>query len=176
MKQNLLILTILLFSNLSFGQTLKIEDFRKSYDYYKPLEHKQLLSKGFSLVTDSISTLRKKFIFNKLDKKEIVELIFSEDGEGGEYLVIRYLLKNKISYTNFIAKLTHNKFKYSKRNKRYQLPTSSYSGENVYIKGLTEIKGDNYFEIEYHNYKDKALGAIRTNMRIIEPPTLDTIK
>lgn len=176
MKKYLLILLLILFTNLSFGQTLKIVDFRKSYDYYKPLEHKQLLSKGFFLVTDSISTLRKKFIFNKLNKQEIVELTFSEDGEGGEFLTIRYLLKSKISYTNFITKPTLNKFKYSKINKRYQLPTSSYSGENVSLKGMTEINGEKYFEINYNHYKEKALGPVRTNMRIIKPPTLDTIK
>jgi hypothetical protein len=154
---------------------LNLTDFRKSYNYHRPNEHNWILDKGFFLTADTILDLRKKFIFCKLNKEEIIVQEFLEDGEGGEFLKIKYLLKNEKSYKKFIDKLAVNKFKYSKRNKRYQLPTSSYSGENVYLNGVTEYNGEIYYELEYHSYVEKALGLGRRNY-ISEPLKIDTIK
>ncbi|AZB01844.1 hypothetical protein EG359_20600 [Chryseobacterium joostei] len=162
---------------ISFGQTLKVSDLRKAFNYYKPTEHKQLLSKGFKILNDTSSGNQKKINFIKSDTKEIVELIFTEDVEGGEYLSITYYLPSELTYNRFIATLTTYKFKYSKRNKRYQLPTSSYSGENVYPKGLTLNNEKKYYSLEYVSYIDKALSGPRPGLRndIETPPINDSI-
>lgn len=158
---NLYILIVILFVNLSFAQTLKITDFRKIVNY----SNKQLSSKGFILINDSISTHEKKFKFNKPDTKEIVELTFTADKEGNEYSTIVYFLPTEFTYKNFISTLTTYKFKYSKRNTRYQLPTSSYSGENIYLKGLIQLDGKKYYTLKYDHYVDKALSV----------PTIDSL-
>ncbi len=161
----------------SFGQTLNISDLRKLFNYHKPTEHKQLFSKGFKVLSDTISINQKKIKFIKPDTKEIVELRFTEDGEGSEYLSITYFLLSDLAYKKIISTLAIYKFKYSKRNKRYQLPTSSYSGENVYPKGLTENNGKNYYSLEYVSYTDKALVGPRPEMRndIELPPMKENI-
>jgi hypothetical protein len=174
-KHNFSILILILFVNSSFGQTLKLTDFRKAYNYYKPTNHKQFLSKGFHLLSDTISTNQKKFRFNKTDTREIIELTFIEDGEGGEYLNIKYFLTTEIAYKKIISTLTANKFKYSNRNKRYQLPINSYSGENIYLNGLTQINGQKYYFLEYDSYVDKALSGPRPEFRNDKKPTVDTI-
>lgn len=160
MKKNVCILILVLFVNFSFGQTLKLTDFRKAYNYHNPTDSRLLLSKGFKLTADSVLTNKRKLIF-KNQNKEIVELIFMEDGEGSEYLNIKYFLTTERDYKNFLSTLTIYKFKYSKKNKRYQLPTSSYSGENVYLNGLTQTDGLNYYSLEYDRYVDKALSGPR---------------
>lgn len=171
MKQNVCILILVLFVNFSFGQTLKITDFRKAYNDQNPTDHKQLLSKGFKLSTDSILTNKRKFIFKNQNSKEIIELTFIEDGEGSEYLNIKYFLTTELTYKKFISTLPTYKFKYSKRNKRYQLPTSSYSGENISLNGLTQTDGQKYYSLEYNRYVDKALSGPRPEVRNnIEPP------
>jgi uncharacterized protein YxeA len=173
-KQNFIILTFILLVNSASGQTLKLADLRKAYNYYKPTEHKQLLSKGFHLLSDTISTNQKRFAFSKTDTKEIIELTFTQDGEGGEYLNIRYFLPTEFSYKKFISTLPTYKFKYSKRNKRYQLPASSYSGENVYLHGLTQADGKKYYYLDYASYVDKALSGPRPEMKNnIKPPAVD---
>lgn len=175
-KHNFYILILILFVNLSFGQTLKVSDFRKAFNYDKLAEHKLLVSKGFKLMRDTISTFQKKFKFNKPDTKEIIELTFTEDGEGGEYLSIIYFLPAEFTYKNFISTLTTYKFKYSKRNTRYQLPTSSYSGENIYLNGLAQINGKKYYSLEYERYLDKALSGPRPEFRDDKTPIVDSIK
>ncbi|MFB9079994.1 hypothetical protein ACFFLS_08890 [Flavobacterium procerum] len=166
-KQNLCILILMVFVNSSFAQTLKISDFRKTFNYDKSTDYKQFVSKGFILLRDTISTKQKKFKFHKQNTNEIIELTFIEDGEGSEYLSILYILPNELAYKNFIAKIPTYKFKYSKRNTRYQLPTSSYSGENIYLNGLMQINEKKYYAIKYESYKDKALSVppdfFRTN-------------
>jgi hypothetical protein len=176
LKHNLYILIAILFANSSFGQTLKISDFRKAYNYYKPTEHKQLVSKGFELVKETISTHQKKFKFNKPDTKEIIELTFTEDGEGGEYLSILYFLPAEIAYKNFISTLAAYKFKYSKRNTRYQLPASSYSGENIYLNGLIPINEKKYYSLKYDHYVDKALSGPRPEFKNEKIPITDSLK
>ena len=166
---------VLLSVNSTFGQTLKVSDLRKAFDYHKPTEHKQLLSKGFKLLNDTISTNQKIFNFIKPNTKEIIDLVFTENGEGDEYLSITYHLPSELSYKKLIATLTTYKFKYSKRNKRYQLPTSSYSGENVYPKGLTQNNGKKYYSLEYVSYIDKALSGPRPEFRRdVTPPIIDS--
>lgn len=171
-KHPLYVLTLLLFANTSFSQTLKVSDFRKAFNYYNPAEHKQLSSKGFKLLSDTISVNNKKFKFYKQNTNEIIELTFKEDGEGGEYLSILYFLPNEFPYKNFISTLKTYKFKYSKRNTRYQLPSSSYSGENIYLNGLTQTNGKMYYSLKYDNYKDKALSGPRPEFKI---PIVDSI-
>ena len=164
----------MLFANLSFGQTLKVTDLRKAFNYHKPTEHKQLLSKGFKLLSDTISINKKKFKYNKPDTKEIIELTFTENGEGDEYLSIIYFLPSEFTYKKFIATLATYKFKYSKRNTRYQLPTSSYSGENVYLNGLIQNNGKKYYSLEYVNYVEKALSGPRPEFwNDIKPPPIN---
>lgn len=171
------ILILVFLANFCFAQTLKLSDLRKSYNYHKPNEHKQFFSKGFRLVKDSISERHKIFWYQKTDTKEKIELTFSEDGEGGEYLYINYFLPSEIAYKKIISTLPANQFKYSKRNQRYQLPTSSYSGENVYAKGLVKKDGQQLYLIEYHSYIDKALSGPRPeNGRIPSPPIQDSLK
>lgn len=147
--------------SFSYGQTLKVSDLRKAFDYHHPNEHSQLLSKGFRLLSDTVSENQKKFKFNNLETKEIIELTFTEDGEGGEYLSILYFLPSELAYKKFVATLTTYKFKYSKRNTRYQLPTSSYSGENIILHNLTKNGGKKYYSLEYISYIDKALSGPR---------------
>ena len=172
-KNSLYILIFILYVSSSFGQTLNLADLRKAYNYHKPKEHKQLFSKGFQLLSDTISTNQKRFIFNKPATKEIIELTFTEDGEGGKYLNIKYFLPIEFSYKKFLSTLTAYKFKYSKRNKRYQLPTSSYSGENVYPNGLTQINGQKYYSLDYASHIDKALSGPRPEFRNeIKPPII----
>lgn len=160
----------MLFVNSSFGQTLNISDFRKIFNYYKPTEHKQLVSKGFKLLTDTIATNQKKFKYNNPETKEIVELTFTEDGEGSEYLSITYILPSELIYKKFISTIPTYKFRYSKRNSRYQLPTSSYSGENIYLNGLTPTNAKKYYSIQYDSYVDKALSGPRPEFRNEEKP------
>ena len=176
LKITFYILLCLLSVNSSFGQTLKLADLRKAFNPQKPTEHKQLLSKGFKLLSDTISTNQKKFKYQS-DKKEIIELIFTEDGEGGEYLSLTYYLPSELAYKKFLSMLTTYKFKYSKRNQRYQLPTSSYSGENVYPKGLTQHNGTKYYALEYVSYADKAISVPRAGSanEIKPPPVNDSI-
>lgn len=174
-KQIVLILIVILFINSSFGQTLKVTDFRKAFNYYNPTEHKQLSLKGFKLLSDTISTNKKKFEFYKQNTNEIIEIIFKENGEGGEYLSILYFLPNEFTYKNFISTLKTYKFKYSKRNTRYQLPTSSYSGENIYVNGLGHINNKKYYFIKYDSYKDKALSGLRPEIRSNKIQTDDSI-
>lgn len=77
-------------------------------------------------------------------------------------------------YKKFLSTLTTNKFKYSKRNKRYQLPTSSYSGENVYPKGLILHNGTKYYALEYVSYVDKALSGPRPGSgNEVKPPSIN---
>ncbi|MCP2025856.1 hypothetical protein L1276_000996 [Flavobacterium sp. HSC-32F16] len=165
LQHNLCILIVILFVNSSFSQTLKVSDFRKAFNYYKPDEHKLLLSKGFILLCDTISSKQKKFKFHKQNTNEIIELSFTEDGEGGEYLSIVYFLPNEFTYKNFILTLKTYKFKYSKRNSRYQLPSSSYSGENIYLNGLTPTNRKIYYSLKYDSYKDKALSGPRPEFK-----------
>jgi len=174
-KDIVLVLIVILFINSSFGQTLKVNDFRKAFNYYNPTEHKQLSSKGFKLLSDTISTNKKKFEFYKQNTNEIIEMTFKEDGEGGEYLSIVYFLPNEFTYKNFISTLKTYKFKYSKRNTRYQLPTSSYSGENIYVNGLAHINNKKYYSIKYDSYKDKALSGLRPEIRSNKIQTDDSI-
>lgn len=174
MKQNVCIFILVLFVNFSFGQTLKVTDFRKAYNY-NATENKQLLSKGFKLTAGSILTNKRELIFQNQDSNEILELTFIEDGEGSQYLNIKYFLPTESAYKKFISTLPTYKFKYSKRNKRYQLPTSSYSGENIYLNGLIQTNREKYYSLEYHRYVDKALSGPRPEMRNnIEPP-IDSI-
>lgn len=147
--------------SFSYGQTLKVSDFRKAFDYDHPNEHSQLFLKGFRLLNDTVSENQKKFEFNNLETKEIIELTFTEDGEGSEYLSILYFLPSELAYKKFIETLITYKFKYSKRNTRYQLPTSSYSGENIYLHHLIQNDGKTYYSLEYARYKDKALSGPR---------------
>ncbi|MBF4488090.1 MULTISPECIES: hypothetical protein [unclassified Flavobacterium] len=156
---NLYILVVILFVNQSCAQTLKIADFRKIVNYSNPVEHKQLSSKGFKLLNDSISTHHKKFTFNNPETKEIVELTLMTDKEGGEFSTIIYFLPTEFTYKNFISTLPIYKFKHSKRNTRYQLPTSSYSGENIYLNGLIQFDGKKYYALKYDHYIDKALSV-----------------
>lgn len=173
-KNNFYVIVFMLSVSSSFGQTLSLADLRKAYNYHKPTEHKQLFSKGFKLLSDTISTNQKRFIFNKSATKEIIELTFTEDGEGGEYLNIKYFLPTEFSYKKFLSTLPAYKFKYSKRNKRYQLPTSSYSGENVYPNGLTQTNGQKYYSLDYANHIDKALSGPRPEFRNdIKPPLIN---
>lgn len=165
---NLYILIIILFVNLSFAQTLKIADFRKIVNYSNASEHKQLSSKGFRLLNDSISTYHKKFKFNNPETKEIVELTLITDKEGGKFSSIIYFLPTEFTYKNFISTLPIFKFKYSKRNVRYQLPTSSYSGENIYLNGLIQLDGKKYYALKYDHYVDKAL-SVPTIENITKP-------
>jgi hypothetical protein len=175
-KYKLNILIVILFVNVSFGQTLKVSDFRKAFNYDKPTQHKQLLSKGFKLLSDTIAANQKKFKFNNPNSKEIIELTFTEDGEGGEYLSILYFLTAEFTYKNFISTLTAYKFKYSKRNTRYQLPASSYSGENIYLNGLTSSNGKKYYSLKYESYKDKALSGPRPEFTSDKIPIVDSIR
>lgn len=160
----------------SFGQSLKVGDLRKAFNYHQPTEHPQLLSKGFKLLSDTISTNQKKFKYHKPDTKEIIELAFTENGEGDEYLSITYFLPSESHYKKLISTLPAYQFKYSKRNKRYQLPTSSYSGENIYLKGLTRNNGKEYYSLEYVSYIEKALSGPRPELRndIEAPPINDS--
>lgn len=167
------ILLCLLSVSSSFGQTLKLADLRKAYNAQKPTEHKQLISKGFKLLSDTISTNQKKFKYQSA-KKEIIELVFTEDGEGSEYLSITYYLPLELTYKKFLSTLTGYKFKYSKRNQRYQLPTSSYSGENVYPKRLILYNGMKYYALEYVSHIDKALTGPRPgSVNEIKPPPIN---
>lgn len=160
----------MLSASSSFGQTLKLDDLRKAFNAQKTNEHQQLLSKGFKLLNDTISTNQKKFKYQS-DKKEIIEIVFTEDGEGGEYLSVTYYLPSEPTYKKFLSTLTAYKFKYSKRNQRYQLPTSTYSGENVYPKGLTQHNGTKYYALEYVSYADKAISVPRAgSANEIKPP------
>lgn len=173
-NNSLFFLIFILSVSSSYGQTLKVIDFRKAFDYHHPTEHKQLLSKGFRLLNDTISENQKKFKFNNSETKEIVELTFTEDGEGGEYLSILYFLPSELAYKKFVATLTTYKFKYSKRNSRYQLPTSSYSGENIYLHHLIQKDGKKYYALKYMSYKDKALSGPRPGSdNDIKPPTIN---
>lgn len=156
---NLYILIVILFVNLSFAQTLKITDFRKIINYSNPIEHKQLSSKGFRLLSESISIYYKKFKFNDPETKEIIELTLIRDKEGGKFSSIIYFLPAEFTYKNFISTLPIYKFKYSIRNTRYQLPTSSYSGENIYLNGLIQLDGKKYYVLKYDHYIDKALSV-----------------
>jgi|GEM_PF-2611482 len=174
-RRNLYILILIQFINSSFGQALNVSDFRKAFRYDKPTEHKQLLLKGFRLLNDTVSTNQKKFRFSKPDTKETVELTFTEDGEGGEYLSIVYFLPTEFSYKNFVSTLAVYKFKYSKRNKRYQLPTSSYSGENIYINGLIQTNGKKYYSLKYDRYVGKELSGPRPEFRNNRIPIVDSI-
>lgn len=140
-------------------------DFRK-VDYHNPSEHKHLISKGFQLLNDSISSRQKKFKFNNPETKEKIELTFTEDGEGSEFLSIIYLLPTEFIYKNFISTLTMYKFKYSKKNKLYRLLTSSYSGENIYLNGLIKTNGKEYYSLKYDSYKDKALSGAKSELKI----------
>lgn len=178
LKNKFYIFFFLFFTSLFFGQTLKVSDFRKAFDYYKPTEHKQLFSKGFLLTEDSISTNQKRFKYSKPNTKEKVELTFTENGEGDEFLTITYLLPTETDYKKFISTLSNFHFKYSKRNKRYQLPTSSYSGENIYPMGLKQVDGKQYYTLKYDSYVDKALSGPRPSSQnqIPLPPKSDSVK
>lgn len=101
-------------------------------------------------------------------------MIFTEDWEGSEYLSITYYLPSELAYNKFLSTLTIYKFKYSKRNQRYQLPTSTYSGENVYPKGLTQHKGTKYHALEYVRFADKAISVPRAgSANEIKPPPIN---
>ena len=164
--KNKLYVFLLTFSvSLSFGQSLKVPDLRKTFNYQQPTEHPQLLSKGFKLLSDTISTHQKKFKYYKPDTNEIIELTFKENGEGDEYLSIIYFLPSESHYKKLISTLAAYQFKYSKRNNRYQQPTSSYSGENIYLNGFTPNNGKEYYSLEYVNYKEKALSGLRPELR-----------
>lgn len=178
LKNKFHIFFFLFFASISFGQTLTVADLRKAFDYHKPTEHKQLLSKGFQLIDDSISTNQKRFTYNKPSTKERVELTFSENREGDEFLTITYLLQTESDYKKFISTLHNYHFKYSKRNKRYQLPSSSYSGENIYLMGLKRVDGKQYYTLKYDSYIDKALSGPRPNSQnqIPLPPKSDSVK
>ena len=63
----MLILTLSI--NSTFGQTLKVSDFRKSFNDYKQSEYKQIFLKDFKLLKDSTSTNQKKFKFNNIQQK-----------------------------------------------------------------------------------------------------------
>ena len=160
---------------MSFGQSLTVPDLRKSFNYTKSSEHKYLSSKGFVLLKDYISIKIKKFNYQQPNTNEIVNIMFIEDGEGGQYLKIKYLVPSEILYKKFISKLPAFKFKYSKRNSRFQLPTSSYSGENITANGIKKIGTILYFELLYENYVGKALGLRPvTNNNNYFPPEIDT--
>ncbi|UQB69978.1 hypothetical protein [Epilithonimonas zeae] len=98
--------------------------------------------------------------------------------EGNEFLTITYLLQTESDYKKFISTLYDYHFKYSKRNKRYQLPTSSYSGENIYLMGLKRIDGKQFYTLKYDSYVDKALSGPRPNSQnqIPLPPKSDSVK
>ena len=175
-KSKFLLFIFMFSASFSHGQTLKVSDLRKAFDHVHPTEHRQLTSKGFKLISETISEDQKKFNFKNSETKEIVELTFTEDGEGGEYLNIFYFLPTEIAYKKFIAALPTYKFNYSKRNSRYQLPTSSYSGENIYPHHLIQKDGKNYYSLEYASYKDKALSGPRPGSRNeIPPPIKDSM-
>jgi hypothetical protein len=156
-------LILLLSTNFLFGQTLNLIEIAKVYNHFKSTEHKFFVSKGFQLIKNSVSENTKKAEYSLGDKKEMIELVFTQDCEGGEYLRLKYFLKNELEYEKVKSELSTSKFKYSKKNLLYELPSSTYSGEHIYTHGVKMIKEQRYYCIEYYRYAEKTLSTYTPN-------------
>lgn len=175
MKLTFLFSAIILTTNISLGQTLKIKDLRNIYNASKPNDHKRLISKGFQLYADTTSLYKRKFIFKNLNNKEVIHLT-NIDRDGGYFLNIQYYLTQESGYNSFIASLKNDNFKYSKKDKLYSKNINSYAGEIIYPIGLTKLDGKKYFMLEFVKSWGKELSEPQLLKNPINPVIDTTLK
>jgi hypothetical protein len=151
------LIIIIFFISKTFGQTLKLNDLGNIYDNKPNCEHKYLLKKGFRQDRDTSILGLNYFYLSQSKTNERVGVVYYEGNEGDYKFTVYYYLSSKIAYANFLASVKKSKLKYSKRNQRFQLASSSYSGEWLTAKGLIDYEGKKYYAIEYIDYAGKEI-------------------
>ncbi len=158
--------------NSVFGQTLTFKDLAEIYDNKPNCEHKYLLKKGFKQDRDTSISGLNNFFLSKLKTNESVEVVYYDGVEGDFRFTVYYYLPNKLAYSKFLASVKKSKLKFSKRNNRFQLASSSYSGEWLSVDGLVDYKGGKYYAITYVDYAGKEIMA---PIIPLEKPLKDTL-
>jgi hypothetical protein len=153
------LVVFLFFISKTFGQTLKLNDLGEIYDNKPNCEHKYLLKKGFRQDKDTSISGINYFYLSKSKTNERVDVFYYDGVEGDSKFTVYYYLSSKIAYTNFLASVKKSKLKYSKRNQRFQLASSSYSGEWLTVNGLVDYEGKKYYAIQYVDYAGKEIMA-----------------
>ncbi len=149
-------LFLFLFSNSSFAQTVNLKDFEKLATIKTVREY--LEKKEFVVKQDSSSgkDVIKLKLVNKATK-EIVHLSSIKGSEGDKTFGIKYFTVTQEEYGKIVHTILKSGYNAIGDTRHYEKLTGKYETHKVVLKAEVEVKGWDYYGIEYSYYAAKEL-------------------